>query len=110
MAVLAAYKDMSAPWKELLNYYQRVEDVRIKYEQVVEPVRAGGHDPLEQLAEMPRRGSRDGRRAASQSDANQPAGCRRRPARSSTAFPSGADGTATLAIVGPAAAAAATRW
>jgi len=36
VAVLAAYKDLSAPWKELLNYYQRQADARIKYEQVIE--------------------------------------------------------------------------
>ena len=36
VAVLAAYKDLSAPWKELLTYYQRKEDARIKYEQVIE--------------------------------------------------------------------------
>jgi putative ABC transport system ATP-binding protein len=36
VAVLAAYKDLSSPWKELLNYYQMKEDARIKYEQVVE--------------------------------------------------------------------------
>lgn len=36
VAVLAAYKDLNAPWKELLKYYQTKEDVRIKYEQVVE--------------------------------------------------------------------------
>lgn len=31
VAVLAAYKDLNAPWKELLNYYQLFEDARIKY-------------------------------------------------------------------------------
>ncbi|MDC0033888.1 ABC transporter ATP-binding protein/permease, partial [Alphaproteobacteria bacterium] len=36
VAVLAANKDLAAPWKELLNYYQRREDARIKYEQVIE--------------------------------------------------------------------------
>lgn len=36
VAVLAAYKDVLAPWKELLKYYQTKEDVRIKYTQVVE--------------------------------------------------------------------------
>ena len=36
VAVLAAYKDVAAPWKELLNYYQRQADARIKYGQVVE--------------------------------------------------------------------------
>ncbi|RED52277.1 ABC transporter transmembrane domain-containing protein [Aestuariispira insulae] len=34
VAVLAAYKDLAAPWKELLNYYQRLADSRIKYEQL----------------------------------------------------------------------------
>ena len=32
VAVLAAYKDLSSPWKELLNFYQIKEDARIKYE------------------------------------------------------------------------------
>jgi len=36
VAVLAAYKDTSAPWKELLLYYQLQADARIKYDQVVE--------------------------------------------------------------------------
>lgn len=36
IAVLAAYKDLAAPWKELLVWYQQREDVRIKYEQVIE--------------------------------------------------------------------------
>ncbi len=36
VAILAAYKDLSAPWRELINYYQRKEDARIKYEQLVE--------------------------------------------------------------------------
>ncbi len=36
VAVLAAYKDLAAPWKELLDWYQQKEDNRIKYEQVVE--------------------------------------------------------------------------
>lgn len=36
VAVLAAYKDLAPPWKELLQFYQTMEDVRIKYEQLVE--------------------------------------------------------------------------
>lgn len=36
VAVLAAYKDLAAPWKELLDWYQQKEDTRIKYEQIVE--------------------------------------------------------------------------
>lgn len=36
VAVLAAYKDLASPWKELLNYYQRKEDIKIKYQQIIE--------------------------------------------------------------------------
>ncbi|MPY71159.1 MAG: ATP-binding cassette domain-containing protein [Alphaproteobacteria bacterium] len=36
VAVIAANKDLAAPWKELLSYYQMREDARIKYEQVIE--------------------------------------------------------------------------
>src|SRR3984893_6308428 len=36
VAVLAASKDLSSPWKELLDFYQNQQDVAIKYEQVVE--------------------------------------------------------------------------
>jgi putative ABC transport system ATP-binding protein len=36
VAVIAAYKEMSAPWKELLDYYQAFQDTKIKYDQVVE--------------------------------------------------------------------------
>lgn len=36
VAVLAAYKDLSSPWKELLDWYQIREDTRIKYEQLRE--------------------------------------------------------------------------
>jgi ABC-type multidrug transport system fused ATPase/permease subunit len=35
VAVLAAYKDILNPWKELLTWYASKEDVRIKYEQVI---------------------------------------------------------------------------
>ena len=35
MAAIAAHKDLAAPWKELLRYYQMMEDARIKYDQVV---------------------------------------------------------------------------
>ncbi|MFV2031914.1 MAG: ABC transporter transmembrane domain-containing protein [Gammaproteobacteria bacterium] len=36
VAVLVAYKDLAGPWKELLRYYQRKEDIKIKYTQVIE--------------------------------------------------------------------------
>jgi putative ABC transport system ATP-binding protein len=35
-AVIAAYKELASPWKELLDFYQNQQDVAIKYEQVVE--------------------------------------------------------------------------
>ena len=35
VAVLAAYKDLAPPWKELLGYYQDQADARIRYEQIV---------------------------------------------------------------------------
>ena len=35
VAVIAAYKDILNPWKELLNWYATKEDVRIKHEQIV---------------------------------------------------------------------------
>ncbi len=36
VAVLAAYKDVAGPWKELLNYFQRFSDLNSRYELVVE--------------------------------------------------------------------------
>ncbi len=35
VAAIAAHKDLGAPWKELLGFYQRREDARIKYESVI---------------------------------------------------------------------------
>ena len=42
VAVLAAYKDLASPWKELLDYYQQKEDSRIKYDQIVEQFQPPG--------------------------------------------------------------------
>jgi len=42
VAVLAAYKDLSAPWKELLAWYQMKEDARVKYDQLIEQFRPAG--------------------------------------------------------------------
>lgn len=36
VAVLVAYKDLAGPWKELLRYYQRKEDIKTKYNQIIE--------------------------------------------------------------------------
>src|SRR3546814_8162662 len=33
VAVLAAHKDFSAPLKELLRYYQTMEDVRVRFDE-----------------------------------------------------------------------------
>lgn len=38
-AALTANKDMTSPWKELLDYYQQFQDSKIKYEQVTEQFR-----------------------------------------------------------------------
>jgi len=34
VAVLAAYKDMYSPWKDLIDYYQKAEDARVRYDQL----------------------------------------------------------------------------
>jgi putative ABC transport system ATP-binding protein len=36
VAALAAYKDLSAPWKELLTYYNQVQDMSLRWEIVTE--------------------------------------------------------------------------
>jgi putative ABC transport system ATP-binding protein len=36
VAVLAAYKDLASPWKELLDFYQNNQNSRITYDQIVE--------------------------------------------------------------------------
>src|SRR5213075_882954 len=52
VAVLAAYKDLASPWKELLDFYQIKEDSRIKYEQIIEQFQPGGMiDARLQMAE-----------------------------------------------------------
>ena len=36
VAVLAAYKDLASPWRELLKFYQITEDIKVKYRQIIE--------------------------------------------------------------------------
>ncbi|MEM1344335.1 MAG: ABC transporter transmembrane domain-containing protein [Pseudomonadota bacterium] len=36
VAALAAYKDLSAPWKELLAYYNQVQDMSLRWQTIVE--------------------------------------------------------------------------
>ena len=50
LAAVAAHKELAAPWKELLNFYQRQQDARIKFEQVVAQFDPGGMmDAAQQL-------------------------------------------------------------
>lgn len=36
VAALAAYKDLSSPWKELLAYYNQVQDMSLRYDTIAE--------------------------------------------------------------------------
>lgn len=36
VAALSAFKDLTTPWKELLDYYQNMIDAQIKYEQIAD--------------------------------------------------------------------------
>lgn len=42
VAVLAAYKDLSTPWRELLKFYQITEDVRVKYSEIIRQFQPDG--------------------------------------------------------------------
>ena len=53
VAVIAAYKDLAAPWKELLNYYQNLMDVRVKYDSVIENFDPPDIYPLSRLSDEP---------------------------------------------------------
>lgn len=53
VAVVGAHKDLSAPWKELLTYYQSMYDVRVKYEQTVAQFAPSGLLPAERLTGEP---------------------------------------------------------
>ena len=54
VAVLAAYKDILSPWKELLNWYSTKEDVRIKHEQIVSQFEPPGMLDLKLLTDPPK--------------------------------------------------------
>ncbi|MEQ9489194.1 MAG: cyclic nucleotide-binding domain-containing protein [Alphaproteobacteria bacterium] len=53
VAALAAYKDLAAPWKELLNYYQQLADAKIKYDAVVSQFEPEGLLPVDQQSNAP---------------------------------------------------------
>jgi putative ABC transport system ATP-binding protein len=46
VAVLGAYSQLMQPWKELLKYYQRMMDAKIKYQQITEQF-----DPADMIPE-----------------------------------------------------------
>ncbi|MDA7948234.1 MAG: ABC transporter transmembrane domain-containing protein [Hyphomicrobiaceae bacterium] len=53
VAVLAAYARFTTPWKELLKYYQRYNDIKIKYEQLVEQFQPAQLENAERLLDRP---------------------------------------------------------
>ena len=53
VAVIAAYKDIIDPWKELLKWYETKEDVRVKYEQIVSQFEPEGILAPEMVANPP---------------------------------------------------------
>ena len=56
VAAIGAYKDLTAPWKELLNFYQLHEDSKIKYQQILElfnPDRLDAVDESETMDSSP---------------------------------------------------------
>jgi putative ABC transport system ATP-binding protein len=53
VAVLAAYKDLASPWKELLDFYQNKENSRITYDQIVEQFQPAGMADARLLLEEP---------------------------------------------------------
>jgi len=53
IAVIAAYKDIIDPWKELLKWYETKEDVRVKYEQIVSQFEPEGMLPATMVADPP---------------------------------------------------------
>ena len=58
VAVLAAYKDLASPWKELLDFYQNKQNSRITYDQIVEQFEPAGMVDPEAAARRARRRSR----------------------------------------------------
>jgi putative ABC transport system ATP-binding protein len=53
VAILAAYKDVTSPWNELLTFYQIRENARITYEQIVEQFQPTGMVDAKLLLEEP---------------------------------------------------------
>ncbi|MEM7507855.1 MAG: ABC transporter transmembrane domain-containing protein [Pseudomonadota bacterium] len=49
VAALAAYKDLSAPWKELLAYYNRCQDMAVRWDTIIERFDPSGIFDAERL-------------------------------------------------------------
>jgi putative ABC transport system ATP-binding protein len=54
--VIAAVKELSSPWKELLHFYRNQQHVAIKYEQVVEQFNVPDMLDRRLLLEQPKKG------------------------------------------------------
>ncbi|MEM9144651.1 MAG: ABC transporter transmembrane domain-containing protein [Pseudomonadota bacterium] len=58
VAAIAAYKDIAAPWKELLTYYNQVQEMSLRYSTITERLAPTGMVPQELFegrpAEIPR--------------------------------------------------------
>ncbi len=55
VAAIAGHKDMVAPWKELLKYYQMQQDAKIKYEQLTEQFLIPDSDQSDYFEAVPAR-------------------------------------------------------
>ena len=53
VAVLAAYKDLASPWKELLDFYQNNQSSRLTYDQIVEQFEPANMVDMQRLLEEP---------------------------------------------------------
>ena len=49
VAAIGAYKDLTSPWRELLNFYQLHEDSKIKYQQIIELFNPGELDIVDEV-------------------------------------------------------------
>lgn len=53
VAAIAAHKDLTAPWRELLNFYQLHEDSKIKYQQIIELFNPSELVEIDQIETVP---------------------------------------------------------
>ncbi len=53
VAALAAYKDLSSPWKELLTYYNQVQDMSLRWDTITEKFAPPGMVPASLIDGVP---------------------------------------------------------